>query len=120
MEFEPTKAAATGAALLDEKSPGWAMEINAATLRMETFTHCILGQLYGHYTKGINELFEWDSSGYDDQATEHGFFLRTRQDPNRMEKWLALDAAWREEVAKRRLVVLPDREAQSEGSPAGV
>lgn len=122
MDIEPTKAAAAGATLLDSKYPGWAMEVNAATLRMETFTHCTLGQLYGHYSKGITDLFEWDSSGFDAKAVKHGFYLRTQHDPNRMEKWLALDAAWREEIAKRRLVALPDHEGQSksEGSPAGV
>jgi hypothetical protein len=47
---------AAGAALLDEKIPGWRDEINIKTLDLVSFRQCILGQLFGHYRDGLEAL----------------------------------------------------------------
>lgn len=39
---------ARGAALLDEKVPGWYTRVNVETLKMESCVQCMLGQLFGH------------------------------------------------------------------------
>lgn len=47
---------ARGAALLDEKRPGWEKEINLNRLLMYEPCLCILGQLYGMYYQGRDRL----------------------------------------------------------------
>lgn len=42
----------SGAALLDQKRPGWYREIDLDQLEMGSDTKCVLGQLYGEYIKG--------------------------------------------------------------------
>ncbi len=41
-----TERVAQGAALLDEKLPGWAGRIDIGTLRMRDTCQCVLGQLF--------------------------------------------------------------------------
>ena len=45
------EAVARGAALLDEKVPGWWKVIDLEKLRMQNCTNCMLGQLFGHETE---------------------------------------------------------------------
>jgi hypothetical protein len=45
-----------GAALLDEKCPGWAERVDVESLNIASMRRCILGQLYGHYTTGRDRL----------------------------------------------------------------
>lgn len=46
-----------GIALLDERVPGWRDRINLDDLDMGSITKCVLGQLFGQYVDGLNELF---------------------------------------------------------------
>jgi hypothetical protein len=50
------KTVDNGAALLDERLPGWRDHIDPTTLRLEDGCNCILGQLFGDYGKGIDML----------------------------------------------------------------
>lgn len=45
------RAAATGAAFLDEFRPGWHDLIDTDTLRMEHGSACILGQVFGGWSE---------------------------------------------------------------------
>lgn len=58
-----------GAALLDEKKPGWKQAINLSTLNLNRPERCVLGQVYGHYYNGREELgldiFGAESYGFD-------------------------------------------------------
>lgn len=45
-----------GAALLDEKHPGWAEKIDKLLLDMNDCYDCVLGQLYGEYFDGREAL----------------------------------------------------------------
>lgn len=42
---------ANGVTLLDEKVPGWWRVVNLDTLKMESCTQCMLGQLFGYDTE---------------------------------------------------------------------
>ena len=58
---------ARGVKLLDAKVPGWREKIDRDQLSMGDGCNCILGQIYGHFDEGIDEL---DS---EDEAAERGF-----------------------------------------------
>lgn len=47
---------AQGAALLDREVPDWWRRINLDTLRMSACSSCVLGQLYGDYDIGLDQL----------------------------------------------------------------
>lgn len=48
---------ARGATLLDEHEPGWELKIDLGTLALESCYQCVLGQLFGHFDEGVEELF---------------------------------------------------------------
>jgi len=79
---------AAGAALLDEKRPDWFMEIDCATLNIASGYHCICGQLYGSYERGVQVLGVHPPS--------YAFLQH-------MMSLDALNEAWREAIAARRL-----------------
>lgn len=47
---------AAGAVFLDKHHPGWEQKINLRTLNIQCGTSCILGQLYGKFSKAILPL----------------------------------------------------------------
>lgn len=61
-----------GASLLDRRRPGWRAKINVARLSLGDPWECVLGQLYGFYTDGLDAVFG-KSDGID--AWGHGFAL---------------------------------------------
>lgn len=86
------KKVKAGAELLDERRPGWAKEINLATLNLEECDECIQGQLYGEFQNAaaLQQL------GVADIA--HGFtlpFCTSDWD------WLFLTELWKQEIIKR-------------------
>jgi len=90
-----------GAALLDERRPGWAGEIDTGTLEMECPNFCILGQIYGRFDTGCETL------GIDDSA-EDGIVLSFDTASARdvvyrdiAAEYDALKAAWLAEIAAR-------------------
>lgn len=48
---------ARGISLLDAELTNWRASIDLSKLHMHSPTHCILGQLYGDFTKGSHYLF---------------------------------------------------------------
>jgi hypothetical protein len=96
---------ARGAALLDEKEPGWDKRIDLGKLMMWDGCRCILGQVYGSYARTCNELFlgNWDD------AEAHGFNASDEDGygkPVPEHEWHhalgELDTAWRELIKSRR------------------
>lgn len=70
-----------GVALLDEKVPGWDQRINLKVLDLQYCNECVLGQLFGHFAEGLNEVFQLSTSSRDDwlqlgAAIDHGFDAR--------------------------------------------
>jgi hypothetical protein len=78
------KAVDAGAALLDERLPGWRDEIHPASLDLEQCEQCVLGQLFGEYERG-RMLLGLSRS----RAMGLGFTRRGTT-------WERLTAAWRE------------------------
>ena len=91
---------ARGAALLDEKMPGWAERIDLNVLNLASSCRCVLGQLHPNleapddaYLDGLSHLgvSTTDDSGYgfDTSDEDDGVYER-------------LTAAWRELIESRR------------------
>lgn len=53
---QPAILAEYGAALLDEKLPGWAADISLITLNIGDCWYCVLGQLFNDYSDGVDGL----------------------------------------------------------------
>jgi hypothetical protein len=95
-----------GAALLDEKRPGWAEQIGTQYLAMWSSCGCVLGRLDGEYEIGLRKLWpEETKDALRTLAGEHGFTCSI--DPLGPE-WTNLRSAWEAEIEARRPV-----EAQS-------
>lgn len=86
-----------GAALLDEKRPGWVQVIDLDRLDIWSCTDCIGGQLDGGYDATMDLL----GIGHTEEARAHGF------DGHGLSygdgEYEALNAAWRDLIRQRRL-----------------
>ena len=99
---------ARGAALLDEKRPGWEAEINLNALDIDDCTTCVIGQLYrdhagiysGAYEIGADALLGPDGSA----LADHGFNAIRGLDPDDVE-WGALTSEWKRVIQERRSAV---------------
>jgi hypothetical protein len=58
--FKYPQSISEAAADLDKVIPNWEEKISLESLNMLNCTKCILGQLFGHYDDGMNQLFEED------------------------------------------------------------
>jgi hypothetical protein len=87
--------AAAGATYLDSQIPGWAGQIDLATLALHDACDCVLGQLGDNY-QDMRDDFHLSQ----DAAVELGFTLGTSDD--RWKGWAGLDAAWAREIVTRR------------------
>ncbi len=103
-----SRQVARGAALLDEKIPGWAARIDLARLQMNSCHACVVGQLFPvesdwvtPYGKGMAALGVWDLRG---DAAGHGF---DGEDAD------ALNTEWRRVIVKRRMAVPEETAAVS-------
>jgi hypothetical protein len=45
-----------GVTLLDERVPGWRGRIDVDDLDLSSKRECVLGQLYGHFQEGVQQL----------------------------------------------------------------
>jgi len=82
-----------GANLLDKGYPGWDKRIKLAELNMKSLTRCILGQVYGHYNRGLAGLdismYTSAKLGFTSFSDDHESFHRLR-------------AEWKKLIKKRR------------------
>lgn len=87
-----------GAALLDEKRPGWRARVDLASLDLGSCSRCVLGQLLGDYEDRVE-------IGLDDEglAAHHGFVLGI--DDNALTGYKALTEEWREYIRETRSAV---------------
>jgi hypothetical protein len=54
--FDADAEVYAAAAVLDRVGPGWRDRIDPATLDLTSNRRCVLGQLYGHYRRGLVSL----------------------------------------------------------------
>jgi hypothetical protein len=88
---------AVGAALLDAELPGWAERIELGLLDLGSPRCCVLGQLYGTYSVGLEAVgLDWGPS-CPERSRERGFTAF----PGGGDTFAGLTAAWRGEVAAR-------------------
>ena len=101
----PTRAAA-GAALLDQRRPGWHQQVDRGRLDLEDWRADILGQLYGSFGAGVHKLTSGlGEAEVDAWTVAHGFDvdevdLGLSAGPHGA--YQALNEAWRGELTRRR------------------
>ena len=86
--------AAAGAAFLDGQVPGWAGQVDLATLDLADSCDCVLGQLGGSFQDTVEDLHLSQ-----DDAVDLGFTIPPDESYHR---WAELDAAWAREIVTRR------------------
>lgn len=102
-----TERVARGAALLDEREPGWHQRINLERLWMRMTCDCILGQLYDPGQDDVKSEYQDDGYWVGLRALNipahpvrypeaYGFAAEDTGEYN------ALDKAWRELIGSRR------------------
>jgi hypothetical protein len=107
-----------GIALLDEKWPAWATEIDLETLDIKSGYHCMTAQYAEHSTGDPDLIWEdgmdllgLSSSGYE----EHGFnaagAMSDEDAPIDHSGYDTLNGLWKAEIERRR--------AQGQDAPAG-
>ena len=84
---------ASGAALLDERMPGWHQRIDLDTLDIDSCKNCVLGQIYGSPQMEVS--FD-PGLGFDIDDADYRFASSSRQRVKR------LTVAWRELIESRR------------------
>lgn len=89
------EAIQNGIELLTLHKPGWQHLINLDSLRMESHTHCVLGQLYGRFGVGLNSLFPNSEHIYL-ESRHNGFSGLSFGDEAQ------LTPLWKEEILKLR------------------
>ena len=88
---------AYGAAYLDGVCPGWATRIDLGTLRMETGTQCVIGQLgHGEGWNAVSPLLVSDTQF----AVDCGVFCDD-MNGNRRDNYRLLQDAWVAAIAAR-------------------
>jgi hypothetical protein len=99
--------ATRGAALLDRHRPGWASEVDPARLDLASGEDDVLGQLYGSFDEGQDELARLDPDrsawvSRERWAAEYGFDLPQSVHLDReAAEYAALTTCWRSEIARR-------------------
>ena len=96
-----TSAAHKGALLLDKERPGWEKRIDVGRFDMHSSVDCVLGQLWGSYQTGVDQLgmtslyIERVGLGFSASiAGLSGFRCKTLSDP--------LTEDWKQQIADRQ------------------
>jgi hypothetical protein len=100
MTTDITARVARGAALLDEREPGWWQRIDLDRLDLRSPCRCVLGQLHGNYYPAADRMFGGDDRKVESAAIAHGFDSVGVIPP--YTEYDALDAAWRDLITARR------------------
>lgn len=101
----PAIRARRGARLLDRKIPGWYSKIREQDLKMDSCYRCVLGQIYGFYTRGLETVFgeiHMDREELEPEEVRHGFVALDSEMFDRVHNYEVLTATWKAEILKRR------------------
>lgn len=87
-----------------EHGPDWINKIDVNKLQLANVNQCVLGQMYGGYFTGRDQLLFSTSGAEHDRsrnkiATEYGFWN------DDYISYPALDRIWKEEIARRKELV---------------
>ena len=81
---------------LDGQVPGWALQVELATLALSDACYCVLGQIGDNFQDTRDDL-----ALSQDAAVELGFTI-TGAPAEPWKDWAELDAAWAREIVTRR------------------
>lgn len=93
---------ANGSALLDIARPNWYNEIDLERLDLTMPVDCILGQLYGIYSDGIDDLHLTTNDRYSAVGGTSARFGFTMPNYEPHEDWERLTNLWRKEIKRKR------------------
>ena len=96
-----------GAVFLDEKrGPHWAEQVALEELDMNSCLSCVLGQLFGDYRAGADQLklkrFPFIEGVCEGTTEEFGFQASTAADQHPRGEYYDLSIAWHREILDRR------------------
>lgn len=93
MKLSDVRAAVwAGIGFLDSRVPRWRKKIDLKKLDLRYSDCCVLGELYGDYSEGVDRLFGGDN----DKAIELGFDVEDyTQDEDADSEYKQLTAEWR-------------------------
>lgn len=89
-----SQAAARGATKLDEMKPGWTNRVDERTLDMTSPERCVLGQVFGSYSYGLEQLGLRNRIAYGFDLNDLDFIFPFA--------WTRLRQAWKREIRARR------------------
>ena len=116
--------AARGAALLDDRDPGWAERVDPGALHLSDGEACVLGQLWGEYRHGLGRARVLDFSsapGRFVSPVDLGFqAVGDLGDAAEALDYTFLTRAWRDEVAHRQPEAGPPNSAPARDAAPGV
>jgi len=116
--------ASRGAALLDDRDPGWATRVDPGSLHLSDGSACVLGQLWGEYRHGLGRARVLDFSSAPSRfvsPVDLGFqAVGDLGDAAEALDYTYLTRAWRDEVAERRAVGEAPNAAPSRNAAPGV
>lgn len=87
-----------GAALLDEREPGWATRIDLGKFDIGSQCRCTLGQLFGDFSEGADRVFGF---GHGNGVADHGFMWEDGDEDGEVSEIAALNDEWRRVIAER-------------------
>lgn len=69
------RAVEKGEQFLDAKEPNWFLKIDLDSFNMADMSHCVLGQTFGSWNRGMLELMDYEgaSNPYEPNADDYGF-----------------------------------------------
>jgi hypothetical protein len=79
--------------------------VDLHTLSLDSDWDCVLGQIFGRYSTGMEVLFpeipEYDCDWREQRGAEYGFF-QTYRDPNAFDRYAALHDEWVRVLSEER------------------
>lgn len=91
---------ASAAVRLDARTPAWFHRVDLRTLRMGSLHACVLGQVYGHYGVGLEELY----------GDDHRTLRRTTRESFAFTAAAVPETDWHVEVERRLADAARDRD----------
>lgn len=99
MQLKFVKRMRKGVKLLNEQAPGWHRKVKISTLDLSSNDNCILGQVFGEYTNGL-ELLDINSNDETRNGPAHGFSLCSEEWTN--ERIADMTEWWKKQIRAKR------------------
>jgi hypothetical protein len=95
---------ARGVAFLNARVPGWEERVDLNTLDIQHLEHCVLGQLFGDYVIGVEELGLKEEGDRLDEVSVHSLGFQASGDEGQP-TYADLTEAWKAIIEERRALV---------------